>query len=394
MLASTLPQQRRVRSWFHSPSATQIEVFRSSQKKIYAYQHLIELFTKTAQSSGPESIGPERRFLGLSSRGPVLSPSRITLENNGKIRPQPDRENAFAGEGKWRSVPSVDPAMRGWANDVPNYSPPVALGDPMRSFAVGDVLASRHPGFAEGDVVEGLLGWQTHALVDGDAIARRVTETDLPRTYALGILGLNGTTAFFGLTESCAAKAGDTVVVSSAAGAVGSAVGQIARVLGCRTVGIAGGAEKKRQCLEEFGFDAAIDYKGEDVAEAVACHCPDGVDCYFDNTCGPISDAVMRHLAQGARITICGTAAITEWDPLPMGPRVHRQLLVARARMEGFLIFDYRDRLQEARDALAGWLREGRLTVREHILDGPEAAMDAIGMLYRGENMGKLIVAV
>jgi NADPH-dependent curcumin reductase CurA len=130
------------------------------------------------------------------------------------------------------------------------------------------------------------------------------------------------------------------------------------------------------------------------VAEAVACHCPDGVDCYFDNTCGPISDAVMRHLAQGARITICGTAAITEWDPLPMGPRVHRQLLVARARMEGFLIFDYRDRLQEARDALAGWLREGRLTVREHILDGPEAAMDAIGMLYRGENMGKLIVAV
>jgi NADPH-dependent curcumin reductase CurA len=184
------------------------------------------------------------------------------------------------------------------------------------------------------------------------------------------------------------------VVVSSAAGAVGSAVGQIARVLGCRTVGIAGGAEKKRQCLEEFGFDAAIDYKGEDVAEAVACHCPDGVDCYFDNTCGPISDAVMRHLAQGARITICGTAAITEWDPLPMGPRVHRQLLVARARMEGFLIFDYRDRLQEARDALAGWLREGRLTVREHILDGPEAAMDAIGMLYRGENMGKLIVAV
>jgi NADPH-dependent curcumin reductase CurA len=130
-----------------------------------------------------------------------------------------------------------------------------------------------------------------------------VSETDLPRTYALGILGLNGTTAYFGLTESCAAKAGDTVVVSSAAGAVGSAVGQIAGILGCRTVGIAGGAEKKRQCLEEFGFDAAIDYKGEDVAEAIARHCPDGVDCYFDNTCGPISDAVMRHWrrAHGSR---------------------------------------------------------------------------------------------
>jgi len=230
---------------------------------------------------------------------------------------------------------SVDPAMRGWANDVPNYSPPVALGDPMRSFAVGEVIASRHPEYVEGDVVEGLLGWQTHALIDGAAIARKVTETDLPRSYALGILGLNGTTAYFGLTESCAAKAGDTVVVSSAAGAVGSAVGQIARILGCRTVGIAGGPEKKRQCLEEFGFDAAIDYKAEDVGASVATHCPGGVDCYFDNTCGPISDAVMMHLAQGARITICGTAAVTEWNPIPVGPRVHRQLLVARARMQG-----------------------------------------------------------
>jgi NADPH-dependent curcumin reductase CurA len=289
---------------------------------------------------------------------------------------------------------SIDPAMRGWANDVPNYSPPVALGDPMRSFAVGDVLVSRHPDYAEGDVVTGLLGWQTHALIDGASIARKVTETDLRRTYALGILGLNGTTAYFGLRESCAAKTGDTVVVSSAAGAVGSAVGQIAHIMGCRTVGIAGGAEKARQCLEEFGFDAAIDYKGQDVAAGIATHCPEGVDCYFDNTCGQISDAVMGHLARGARITICGTAAVTEWDPVPMGPRVHRQLLVARARMQGFLIFDYQDRLQEARDALAGWLREGRMTVREHMLEGPEAAMDAIGMLYRGENTGKLIVAV
>ncbi len=289
---------------------------------------------------------------------------------------------------------SVDPAMRGWANDVPNYSPPVAIGDPMRAFAVGDVIASRHPDYAEGDVVEGLLGWQTHALVDGAAIARKVTETDLPRSYALGVLGLNGTTAYFGLTESCAARAGDTVVVSTAAGAVGSAVGQIARILGCRTVGIAGGAEKVRQCREEFGYDAAIDYRGEDVAAALARHCPDGVDCYFDNTCGPISDAVMTRLAQGARITICGTAAITEWDPVPLGPRVHRQLLVARARMQGFLIFDYKDRLGEARAALADWLRAGRIAVREHVLEGPEAAPGAIAMLYRGENTGKLIVAV
>jgi len=289
---------------------------------------------------------------------------------------------------------SVDPAMRGWANDVPNYSPPVALGDPMRSFAVGEVIASRHPGYAEGDVVEGLLGWQTHVVSDGSNIGRKVTETDLPCSYALGIMGLNGTTAYFGLLESCAAKAGDTVVVSTAAGAVGSAVGQIAKIIGCRTVGIAGGPVKTRQCLEDFGYDAAIDYKAQDVAEAIAGACPDGVDCYFDNTCGPISDAVMTKLAQGARITICGTAAITEWDPLPMGPRVHRQLLVARARMQGFLIFDYKERLAEAHAALAGWLREGKITVREHVLQGPEAAMDAIGMLYRGENTGKLIVKV
>lgn len=289
---------------------------------------------------------------------------------------------------------SVDPAMRGWANDVPNYSPPVTLGDPMRSFAVGEVVASRHPDYAKGDVVEGLLGWQTLVISDGSNIGRKVSETDLPRSYALGIMGLNGTTAYFGLLDSCAAKAGDTVVVSTAAGAVGSAVGQIAKVIGCRTVGIAGGPEKTRQCREEFGYDAAIDYKSEDVASAVATACPDGVDCYFDNTCGPISDAVMTRLAQGARITICGTAAITEWDPLPTGPRVHRQLLVARARMQGFLIFDYKDRLHEARSALAGWLRDGKITVREHILDGPEAALDSIGMLYRGENTGKLIVDV
>lgn len=289
---------------------------------------------------------------------------------------------------------SVDPAMRGWANDVPNYAPPVALGDPMRSFAVGEVIASRHPDYSEGDVVEGLLGWQTLVVSDGSNIGRKVAETDLPRSYALGILGLNGTTAYFGLLDSCAAKAGDCVVVSTAAGAVGSAVGQIAKVIGCRTVGIAGGPEKVRQCREEFGYDAAIDYTSEDVAAAVAAACPDGVDCYFDNTCGPISDAVMTKLAQGARITICGTAAITEWDPLPLGPRVHRQLLVARARMQGFLIFDYKDRLPEARTALAGWLRDGKITVREHILDGPEAAPGAIEMLYRGENTGKLIVKV
>lgn len=287
---------------------------------------------------------------------------------------------------------SVDPAMRGWANEAPNYSPPVPLGAPMRSFSAGEVIVSRHPDYAVGDLVEGLLGWQTLVVSDGSNIGRKVTETDLPLSYALGVLGLNGLTAYFGLTDVCAAKAGDTVVVSTAAGAVGSAVGQIAKILGCRTIGVAGGPEKARQCVDEFGYDASIDYKSEDVSEALAKHCPDGVDCYFDNTCGPISDAVMRRLAPRARIAICGTAAITEWDPLPIGPRVHRQLLVARARLQGFLIFDYADRLDDARATLADWVRAGEIVVREHFLTGPSAAPGAIEMLYRGENTGKLII--
>lgn len=287
---------------------------------------------------------------------------------------------------------SVDPAQRGWANDAPNYSPPVALGEPMRAFAVGEVVASRSPDFAEGDVVEGLFGWRAHALVDATAVGRKVVERDLPRSYALGVLGLNGVTAHLGLTECCAPKAGETVVVSTAAGAVGSLVGQIAKLMGCRTVGVAGGAEKARACVADYGYDAAVDYKGEDVSAALDAACPDGVDCYFDNTCGPISDAVMARLATGARVTICGTAAVTEWDPVPQGPRVHRQLLVARAQMRGFLAFDWRDRWPDARAALSDWLRAGRLTVREHVLEGPEAAPGAIAMLYRGENRGKLLI--
>ena len=326
----------------------------------------------------------------ILARRPVGVPKPEHFELRETPVPEPGEGELLIRISHW----SVDPAMRGWANDVPNYSPPVELGTPMRAFSVGEVIASRHPDYAEGDVVEGLLGWQTHVISDGSTIGHKVTETDLPRSYALGIMGLNGTTAYFGVTDTLAVQSGDTVVVSTAAGAVGSAVGQIAKIMGCRTVGIAGGPDKTAQCLEEFGFDAAIDYKSQDVSAAVAAACPQGVDCYFDNTCGPISDAVMLHLAMGARIAICGTAAITEWDPLPIGPRVHRQLLVARARMQGLLIFDYADRFDEARSALAGWLRDGRLKVREHIMEGPEAAPGAIEMLYKGENTGKLIIAV
>lgn len=289
---------------------------------------------------------------------------------------------------------SIDPAMRGWANDAPNYIPPVEIGAVMRSFAVGTVVASRNADYAEGDVVSGMFGWQRYAVSDGSDVDRKVEETDLPASLSLGVLGLNGVTAYFGLLDNCEPKAGETVVVSSAAGAVGSAVGQIAKIKGCRTVGITGSAEKAALCSNELGFDAAINYRDEDVSDALRAACPDGVDCYYDNTSGPISDAVMTQLAQGARITICGTVAITDWDPLPVGPRVHRQLLVARARMQGFVIFDYKLRYGEALAQLASWVREGKLSRNEHILEGADAAPGAIEMLYEGKNTGKLLVRV
>lgn len=289
---------------------------------------------------------------------------------------------------------SVDPAMRGWTNDAPNYLPPVEIGAAMRSFAVGEVVASRHPDYAEGEVVSGLFGWQRYAVSDGTDVDRKVTETDLPPSLALGVLGLNGITAYFGLLDICDPQPVETVVVSTAAGAVGSAVGQIARIRGARTVGITSSADKAALCRDHFGYDDVINYREEDVASAVRALCPDGVDCYFDNTCGSISDAVMANLAVGARITICGTAALTDWVPIPQGPRVNRQLLVARARMQGFLVFDYKPRFGEAVATLADWIRDGNLSYREHILDGADHAPAAIQMLYHGRNDGKLLVRV
>jgi NADPH-dependent curcumin reductase CurA len=206
------------------------------------------------------------------------------------------------------------------------------------------------------------------------------------------VLGLNGITAYFGLLDLGAPRPGDTVVVSTAAGAVGSAVGQIARMMGCRTVGIAGGTIKTKLCREEFGYDEAIDYKSGDLAGQLAAACPRGVDVYFDNTAGAISDAVLARLAVGARIVICGTASVASWDPAPQGPRVERHLLVKRARMSGMLAFDYAHRFEEAIARLADWVRAGKLKYREEIRDGIENCPGAIAELYRGENLGKRLI--
>lgn len=287
---------------------------------------------------------------------------------------------------------SVEPAMRGWIADTGNYAAPVEIGSVMRSLAVGEIIESRSAGYAVGEIVTGWFGWQELAAVDATAVLRRVRETDLPLSLALGVLGINGVTAHLALTMIGDPKPGETVLVSTAAGAVGSAVGQIATLLGARAVGIAGGADKVTRCVAEFGYAAAIDYKSEDVREALARLCPDGVNVYYDNTAGAISDAVYPRLALNARVVICGTAAIPSWDPWPQGPRLERHLLVKRARAQGFVIFDHLDRWDTSVAQLADWVRAGKLRYAEDVLTGIESCPDALAGLYRGENHGKRVI--
>lgn len=285
---------------------------------------------------------------------------------------------------------SIEPAMRGWIADAGNYAAPVPIGSVMRSLASGEVVASAHPDYAVGEHVTGWFGWQDYACVDADQVVQRTTADEM--RASLGILGINGMTAYLALTLVGQPRAGETVLVSTAAGAVGSAVGQIAHILGCRTIGIAGGPAKVRRCVEEYGYDRALDYRAGNLAAAIKDHAPEGIDIYFDNVAGAISDSVLPHLAPRGRVIVCGTASIDRWDPWPMGPRVERHLLVKRARMEGFVIFDHADRYAEATAQLRTWIAQGRLTWREDILDGIESCPDALAGLYRGENDGKRLI--
>lgn len=287
---------------------------------------------------------------------------------------------------------SVEPAMRGWIADAGNYASQVPLGSVMRALAAGEIVASRHPDFHPGEAVLGWFGWQELAAVEPDAILRKIRETDLPLSLSLGILGINGVTALLALTSIGAPKPGETVVVSTAAGAVGSAVGQIARHLRCRTIGIAGGPAKTAICRDIFGYDEAIDYKAGDLGAALDRACPDGIDVYFDNTGGAILDAAIARLAMRGRVVVCGTAATGQWMPWPQGPRLERHLLVKRARMEGFVIFDHMDRWEESVARLADWVRSGLLVYLEDVLDGIEACPDALAGLYRGDNLGKRVI--
>lgn len=287
---------------------------------------------------------------------------------------------------------SVEPAMRGWIADLGNYAAPVAVGETMRSLAVGEVTESDAEAWPVGTIVTGWFGWQEEAVVEPSAILRAVTETDLPLSLALGVLGINGVTAYLALTSIGEPKPGDTVVVSTAAGSVGSAAGQIAALLGARAVGIAGGPAKVRQCVERFRFAEALDYKRDDLGAALDAACPTGVNVYFDNTAGAVSDVVYTRLSVGARVVVCGTAAVPRWSPWPDGPRLERHLLVKRARAQGFVVFDHMDRWDETVRRLADWVRSGDLVYSEDVLDGIESCPDALAGLYRGENLGKRVI--
>jgi NADPH-dependent curcumin reductase CurA len=317
---------------------------------------------------------------------PAVSEACFRLES--ELRPEPG-----PGELLIRLLYlSVDPAMRGWIAEGPSYSPPVPLGEVMRSFAVGQVAASNHPEYGVGSLVMGLFGWQDWALSDGSDIRAKVDPEKAPVSASLHLLGLTGITAYLGLTKIGRPKAGETVVVSTAAGAVGSIVGQIAKLLGARTVGLTGSDEKVCACRESFGYDAAINYKTcDDLEVALAEACPEGIDVYYDNTGGPITDAVMALINVAARIVVVGTMAIASHPP-PVGPRYSRQILVKRARMEGFLAFDHLDDWPAAADQLARWYGEGRISYREDVAEGLAAAPGHLVRLLNGENRGKALV--
>jgi len=286
---------------------------------------------------------------------------------------------------------SLDPAMRGWMNEGKSYVPPVGIGEVMRAGAVGRVIASRDSNVAVGDHVVGVLGVQEYAVAKSKGLTK-VDPKLVPLPVYLGTLGMPGMTAYFGLLEIGQPKAGETVVVSGAAGAVGQVVGQIAKIKGCRVVGIAGGADKCAY-LRSIGFDAAIDYKHEDVKAALKQHCPKGVDVYFDNVGGEILDIVLTQLAMHARIVICG--AISQYNESKMkGPSNYMSLLVNRAMMKGMVVFDYASRYGEAAREMAGWMATGQLKTREDVVAGLETFPETLLKLFKGENTGKLVLKV
>ncbi|HEU0249761.1 MAG TPA: NADP-dependent oxidoreductase [Solirubrobacteraceae bacterium] len=320
-------------------------------------------------------------------------PQGMVTRENFEIVQEPVAEPATGEVLVKTQYISLDPAMRGWMAEGRSYIPPVQIGEVMRAGMLGEVIASGGERFSPGDHVTGWLGVQEYAVCPESAVFA-VDPAAAPLTTYLGALGMPGMTAYFGLLDVAEPKDGETVVVSGAAGAVGSVVGQIARIKGCRAIGIAGGPEKCEWVAGELGFDACIDYKSANVATALREHCPEGIDVYFDNVGGEILDAALARLARGGRVAICG--AISQYNNLDSmrGPSNYMSLLVNRARMQGFVVLDYVDRFAEAQQEMAGWLAQGKLIAREDVVDGFDNFPEALVRLFAGENVGKLVLKV
>ncbi len=289
---------------------------------------------------------------------------------------------------------SLDPYMRGRMSDARSYVPPVALGDVMEGGTVGEVVRSNHPGFAVGDVVEGRLGWQEYAVSAGKGV-RKIDPTVAPISTALGVLGMPGLTAYFGLLEVGQPKPGETVVVSAASGAVGGLVGQIAKLKGCRAVGLAGSDAKVDYITRELGYDAGINYRtAPDLDAALRAACPSGIDVYFDNVGGRVTEAVSRHVNLFARVAVCGLLSQYNLTEPELAPRNERFVLVNRVRIQGFLVFDFAARYKEGLAQLTDWVRQGKLKYREDVVDGLERAPGALSGLLQGKNFGKMVVRI
>ncbi len=320
-------------------------------------------------------------------------PDGMVKDSDFELREAPIAHPAD-GEVRVRTLyVSCDPAMRGWIVDRPSYIPPVAIGEVMRAGGVGQVVESRSSDFKEGDFVQGMLGWQDYATVGrGGPFPISHLPPGVPLAWTLGVLGITGLTAYFGLLDLGQPKSGETVVVSGAAGATGSVAGQIAKIQGCRVVGIAGGPEKCRWLTEEAHFDASLDYKSDDVSQRLRELCPEGINVYFDNVGGPILDAVLAQIAARARVVLCGgISAYNEPEP-PPGPHNYMTLVTQRGRMEGFIVLDYLPRFAEASQQLAAWVTEGKIAHQEDIQHGLENAPRTLRRLFEGKNLGKQLL--
>ena len=289
---------------------------------------------------------------------------------------------------------SVDPYLRGRMSDAKSYAVPFQLHQPISSGIIAEVIESNHKGFSKGDYVSGLLQWKEYQKTDGSGLLK-VDPAKAPLSAYLGVLGMTGLTAYLGLTEIGKPRKGETLVVSGAAGAVGSIVGQIGKIIGCRVIGIAGSDEKVELLKSKYGFDDGINYNSTpDIKEAIAALCPDGVDIYFDNVGGHISDGVLANINKFARIIICGSISVYNETEIPVGPRVEPLLIKSSALMQGFIVGNYATGFPEAIQQLATWLKEGKLTYSETIVEGFDHIPQAFIDLFEGKNSGKMIVKI